>query len=106
VTDVVFTRRAEADFDDTHRWYAARSLSAAANWLDAVERAIDQLESAPERLPLAPESDLFPIELRQLVFGGGRKQTHRLVFTIRPGKVVVYAVRHLAQRELSIDDLL
>lgn len=103
--DVVFTRRAEADFDEAYQWYATRSLSATANWLDAAERAIEQLESAPEQLPRASESDRFPIAMRQIAFGAGRKPTHRLVFAIRPDRVVVYAIRHLAQRELSPDDL-
>jgi hypothetical protein len=40
-----------------------------------------------------------PIELRQLNYGSGRKITHRIIFAIRPTRVVVYAVRHVAQRD-------
>ena len=105
MTDVIFTRQAEAEFDEASGWYAARSVSAAEKWLDAIERIIDQLEVDPHRFPPAIECQAFPMPMQQATFGGGRKATHRLVFAIRPDKVVVYAVRHLAQRELSPDDL-
>lgn len=55
--------------------------------------------------PLAREKDAFPIEIRELRYGLGRRPTHRAVFAIRPNVVVIYAIQHLAQRDLTLDDL-
>ena len=47
----------------------------------------------------------IPFEIRQLVYGLGRKRTHRAIFTIRPDQVVVLTIRHLAQSDLGSEDL-
>ena len=39
-----------------------------------------------------------------LVYGVGRRPTHRAVFTVRSDLVLVLRVRHLAQKEISPDD--
>ena len=44
--------------------------------------------------------DLF-FEIREMLFGVGRRKTHRAVFRIRKDRVVVYAIRHLAQDALT-----
>lgn len=56
-------------------------------------------------LPLANENAQFPIELRQLNCGSGRKTTHRIIFAIRSAHVVVYAIRHVAQLDWEPDTL-
>jgi plasmid stabilization system protein ParE len=103
--EVLFARRAEQDFDETFNWYAERSEDAAALWLGAVHRAIQELEVSADRLPYSQENDRFPLELRQLVFRVGAKPTHRMVFAIRDERVVVYAIRHLAQDDLKVGDV-
>ncbi len=55
---------------------------------------------------MSRESDDFPFETRDLYFGIGRRPTHRAVFTICHDKVLVIAIRHLAQRDLALDDFL
>jgi hypothetical protein len=57
------------------------------------------LAENPERCPFARENPRFPIELRLLNYGSGRRTTHRIIFAIRPTLVVVYAVRHVAQQD-------
>lgn len=64
-----------------------------------------KLPAKVNRCPLAQENGTFPFEVRQLNFGLGRKATHRAVFTVRPDMILVLRVRHLAQNELTLDDL-
>ena len=50
---------------------------------------------------LAPENGSFPMTIRQLPYGLRTKPTHRAIFEIRDDKVYVFAVRHLAQPDLT-----
>jgi hypothetical protein len=43
--------------------------------------------------------------VRELHYGVRSKATHRAVFEIRGDEVIVYSVRHLAQRDLMADDM-
>lgn len=42
--------------------------------------------------------------IRQLLYGVSRRKTHRAVFEIRAGEVIIHAIRHLAQDELLPDE--
>ena len=102
---VVLTDRAHADLEAAHAWWAEnRSEAQAAKWYNAFADAIESLASNPERCILSRENGHFPFQIRDLYFGIGRRRTHRAVFTVRPDMVLVIAVRHLAQQDLSIDD--
>ncbi|MCI0335821.1 MAG: type II toxin-antitoxin system RelE/ParE family toxin [Planctomycetes bacterium] len=95
--DVNLTARAEREYQLAYEWYADRSPEAAEKWFMGMQAALDSLKRNPERCPLADENTSFPIELRQLNFGSGRRKTHRIIFAIRPSTIVVYAIRHVAQ---------
>ena len=97
IYQVNLTDRAERNWREAYEWYAVRSHEVAEQWYDAMQAALDSLKHDPERSPLADENTSFPIELRQLNFGSGRRITHRILFAIRPEYVVVYAIRHVAQ---------
>jgi plasmid stabilization system protein ParE len=71
-------------------------------WLHA---SIQTLRNKPERYAMAAESDLLAQGLRQLLFGLGRRATHRILFAIDGGTVVVLRVRHASQDALSVDEL-
>jgi len=103
--EVVLTEQAERSLHAAYRWYDSRSAEAAGRWYDGIVRAMTSLEQSPERCPLARENDRFPVELRQLNYGSGKRLTHRILFVIRPSRVVVYAVRHVAQRDALPEDL-
>jgi hypothetical protein len=47
---------------------------------------------------------LSDVEIRELHYGLGHRSTHRAVFAMRNDEVIVYTVRHLAQRDLTPDD--
>jgi len=56
---------------------------------------------------LAPKNERcqLPYPARQLTYGIGNKPTHRAVFEVRGDTVYVVAIRHLAQDDLTIDEL-
>jgi plasmid stabilization system protein ParE len=104
--EVVLTDRAHEQMEAAYSWWAAnRSAAQAARWYNTFAEAIVSLEQNPERCLLAPEDNLMPFELRDLLFGIGKRPTHRAVFTIRPNLVLILAIRHLAQESLSPEDL-
>lgn len=85
-------------------WGDNHSNDEAIRWLAGFQEALRSLESNPERFPLAPECELFAFEIRQLTYGLGRQKTHRAVFSIRADQVILHAIRHLAQRDLTPGD--
>jgi plasmid stabilization system protein ParE len=103
---VFLTDRAQRDLVQACTWWAEnRSAEQAERWYDGIANAILSLASNPERCPLAPENEAFPYELRQLNYGLGRRPTHRAVFGIRPDRVLILRVRHLAQKPLSPEEV-
>lgn len=84
-------------------WAEHRSRGQATEWLCKFETAIQSLEDNPERHKLARESDSFPFELRQLLFGVASKPTHRAIYRIRGKQVIVYGIRHVAQQDMVPD---
>ena len=104
--EVIVLRRAELDLNRNALWWAEhRDVDQALRWLDEFMAAIDTLVSNPERHALVREDELFPFPVRQLVFGVGSKPTHRAVFSVEGEKVLVYTIRHLAQDDLTADDI-
>ena len=103
---VVLTDRAHAEMEAAYLWWAEnRSQSQAAKWYNAFAEAIESLAKNPARCPVSRENDQFPNEIHDLYFGIGRRRTHRAVFTIRRDLVLVLSVRHLAQQDLTPDDV-
>jgi len=73
-------------------------------WFDGFVTAIVSLEANPRRFAVCRESDAFPFELRQLLYGVGKRKTHRALFVVHKNRVVVHAIRHLSQRDLIEND--
>lgn len=103
---VIIAPRVEAEFDDIYQWWALnRSVEQAGRWQRGIEKAILGLSKNAQLHALAPENSTFPIEVRQLLFGLGRRPTHRVLFTIRPEAIYVFELRHVAQGTIGPDDL-
>jgi plasmid stabilization system protein ParE len=103
---VVITPRARAQIGNSALWWAQnRSSIQAAQWLAQLELAISGLAEAGDCHPLAAETDAFDFELRQMLFGLSGKRTHRVLFAIHDHRIVVYAVRQLAQRDIDRTDI-
>ena len=86
-------------------WSENRSAEQAFRWLEGFERALAKLADRPEGCPVARENDAFDFVVRELHYGIRDKATHRAVFEIRNDEVIVYSIRHLAQRDLLPGDL-
>ncbi|MCY2989334.1 MAG: hypothetical protein NTY19_15875 [Planctomycetota bacterium] len=59
----------------------------------------------PQRYARTPEREASPLPLRQITYGLGRKPSRLAVFAIRCLRVVVYVIRHVAQRDLRPEDI-
>ena len=102
--EVVLTDEARQNVRAAVAWYAEQSQAAADRWYSCFLEALDSLAEDPQRCALARENPRFPIELRELNYGSGRRVSHRIIFAIRPNFVVVCAVRHVAQQDWRPDD--
>ena len=104
--EIYITDKANRQLEDAARWWAEnRSAAQAERWYDGFVAEIQSLKKDPERFPLAHESDVFPVAIHELHYGLGSRKTHRAIFAIRTARVVVYSVRHVAQCDLTVDDL-
>lgn len=102
---VVLNERAESQLDGAYVWWATnRSQEQAARWYNGFLRALDSLRHSPERCSLAEENSFFSLEVRQLLFGLGRRPSHRALFTIRDEMVFVISIRHVAQDAEKLGD--
>jgi plasmid stabilization system protein ParE len=102
---VRLTPQAEADLDRALDWYFQKDPAVAVEWYRGFQQAIMNLSANPHQHGLSRENDLFADELRDLLYGSGRKKTHRAVFRIVEDCVEVVAVRHHAQRDITPDDI-
>jgi plasmid stabilization system protein ParE len=95
---------AKADIRGQAQWLREQVSPAAADqWLAGLHKAIDTLQTRPLRCPIAAESDKFPEEIHELLYGRRGKRTHkrRIIFTVRQDTVYVLYVRHTARDELE-----
>ena len=86
-------------------WARNRSVEEAERWYDGFIAAIESLSENPRRCPLARENDEVAHELRELHYGLGGHPTHRAIFIIRPDMILIVAIRHVSQADLTEDDL-
>jgi plasmid stabilization system protein ParE len=103
---VLITGPAKLDIQESHDWWSAnRSQEQASRWYVGIHAVIKSLQQDPERCGVALENPLLIRGLRQLLYGLGRKPTHRIVFTIDGDSVIVLRVRHVSQDALTADDI-
>lgn len=101
---ILTTEQAQRDLRQACKWWA-RNLSSeqADEWFDGFARALYLVGENPERFPLAHENGAFSCELRQFTYGLAKHPTHRVVFTIRRGTILVVRIRHLARKWFAIE---
>ncbi|MEH2240702.1 type II toxin-antitoxin system RelE/ParE family toxin [Nostoc sp.] len=95
---------AEAQIEQAYGWYLEQNPEFADRWFRELMNAIATLQEKSQRCALAVEHEIFPEEVRQLLYGKA-KNVYRVLFTIRNTTVYVLYVRHTAQAPLTIDDL-
>ena len=102
----VITDPAKRDVQAAHDWWAEnRSAERAGQWYVEIYKAIASLNKMPERCDFAPERNLLDQGIRQLLFGIGKRPTHRIVFAVDRKDVVILRVRHISQVALMAEDL-
>ncbi|BDI16790.1 hypothetical protein ANSO36C_25920 [Nostoc cf. commune SO-36] len=101
---VEITPIAEAQIEQAYRWYREQNPEFADRWFRGLMNAIATLQEKPQRCTLAVEHEIFPEEVRQLLYGKV-KNVYRVLFAIRDTTVYVLYVRHTAQAPLTINDL-
>ncbi|MFB2896503.1 type II toxin-antitoxin system RelE/ParE family toxin [Aerosakkonemataceae cyanobacterium BLCC-F50] len=101
---VEITPIAESQIEQAYCWYRERNPEFADRWFRGLMNAISTLQEKPQRCAKAVEHEIFPEEVRQLLYGKS-KNMYRVLFTIREPKVYVLYVRHSAQAPLTLDDL-
>jgi plasmid stabilization system protein ParE len=103
---VTILPRAKRQMLDLALWWSEnRSAQQAFHWLEGFEQALAALANNPERCSVARESKAFDVVIRELHYGLRNKATHRAVFEIRGEEVIVHSIRHLAQRDLTPDEI-
>ena len=99
---VELTATAKADIREAAQWRRDEiSVTAAETWLDGLYEAMSTLASLPLRCPVAAESQNFPKEIRELLYGRKKSGQHRIIFTIASDVVQILYVRHTARDELQ-----
>ncbi len=103
---VKITEPAKQDIRSSFEWWRInRSAEQADRWYRGIHKSITSLCKMPERCGQAPEADLLDGNMRQLLFGIGRRPTYRIVFTISDKVITILRVRHSSQDTLGSDDL-
>jgi plasmid stabilization system protein ParE len=95
------TAAAEQDADAILDWLLSQhSGDAGMRWYLALQDAIASLAQFPERCALAPENEVFPFELRHLLYGHS-PHVYRILFTIDDQTVYVLHIRHSRRKQLK-----
>jgi plasmid stabilization system protein ParE len=101
---VELTLVAEVQIEHSYQWYRDRNPEFADRWFRGLMNTIATLQEKPHRCTLAVEHEIFPEEVRQLLFGKS-KNIYRVLFAIRDTTAYVLYVRHSAQAPLTLDEL-
>ena len=101
---VDITQEAQSEILESFVWKTEyQSEEKAAEWYNGVMEALHSLKEMPGRCALAPEDPEFKDEIGQLLYGK-RRDTFRVLFTIRGENVYILHVRHSAMERLKPRD--
>jgi hypothetical protein len=102
-----FTEEAANRLFEIAKWYleASQSIDVATTWYDGFLGELESLEQNPWRGSIAGENELFDFELRELLYGSGKRLTHRALYRVVGNVVEVLTIRHRAERPIGPDDI-
>lgn len=101
---IIIEPRARRDLREIVEWMTDGKGDATCEWYREMVSAIMTLELFPSRCPLAPENEVLPCEVRQLIHGK-RRNTYRIIFTIRENNVYLLHIRHCSRDWVQPEDL-
>jgi plasmid stabilization system protein ParE len=91
---VEISAQAERDAEAILEWLISEHAGETGlRWYLALNDAMQSLAALPKRCPVAPESDRFPFEVRQLLYGR-KPHLYRILFTIEGEIVNILHIRH------------
>ena len=100
-TEVYLTATAEQQMHAAAEWYAKENPDFAANWFNGLLSVIEGIAENPEQFPQARENEQLPVQARQMLYGPGKRKTHRVLFVVRETRIVVHQIRHVAQQDVE-----
>jgi plasmid stabilization system protein ParE len=91
---VKLTANARHEAREILAWLREQSAGEAGlRWFEGLKGAIASLGEFPSRCALAPESEVFPVEVRQLIYGRKPHQ-YRVLFNVDGHVVWILHIRH------------
>ena len=102
---VRLSRQAEIEIEAAYQWFKERTPDYADQWFRDLMNRMATLQKQPRRCALAIENDVFPEEIRQLLYGKKQPNIYRILFVIRDDVVYVLHVRHCRQPPLTAEDV-
>ena len=94
---------ARGEITEALLWQIEHRPASAAAWYTGMQGAILSLCEWPLRYALAPEADVFPVEVRQHLYGKGQG-VYRILYTVRDKTVYILHVRHAARAPVTEDE--
>jgi len=93
------------DAESAFLWIRDFNLESAKSWYKGLLETIFSLEQFPARCPVAPESKFLGREIKQLLYGTGRR-SYRIFFEIRESEKVVrvYRIWHSSRNWLTKEE--
>jgi hypothetical protein len=106
IFQVELTAVAEAQIQQAYQWYRDRNphMSMVSRISEYHRHASEKAQTLYFRCTFTVEYEIFPEEVRQLIYGK-TKNAYRVLFTIRNMTVYVLYVRHSARAPLTPEDL-
>jgi len=88
-------------------WYRNRASSSlvAEQWYRGFIDGLNSLATNPQRCGLSRETDRFPFQVYEFLYGRGKKKSHRALFRIVAYKVLILTTRHVSQRDIGPEEI-
>jgi len=105
---VFLTSKCELEIAETALWWAEnRNADQAVAWLEGLHETLATLRENPDHLAVFREQSLYEWKYtyRRILFGLGKKPTHRAIYRIQGETVYVITVRHLSQKDIEPRDI-
>ncbi|WP_204103179.1 MULTISPECIES: type II toxin-antitoxin system RelE/ParE family toxin [Spirulina sp. CCY15215] len=103
VFQVRISRKAEIEIEVAYEWLKKRNANTADRWFRGLMNKLATLQDKPQRCAFAIENEIFPEEVRQLLYGK-RNNVYRILFVIRDDTVYIIHIRHSKQAPLTVQD--
>jgi len=102
---VEMSKRADGQLQESLQWYEKNAPHVAKAWYEGFRAKLRSLSTDPMRFLMAHEDYDLNRGLREVLYGMGRRITHRAIFEVEGDLITVLAMRHVAQADVKDSDL-